>query len=383
MGHFHMPKGILAGLFLLLLLLPGLARAGGQERCAACGIFLNGKCYTCTDQVTQDKVFVCTNCEVSAPACFFCGVPVNTNDCERLPDGRVLCAREARSAILNDKDAARVCDETRDALGRLLSRFLDLPATNIAVDVIDRVHLQELFKFAGRDATCPNVWGYIETSTNGNHLAHQMSLLDGLPLDDFRATCAHELGHAWLNENLPPGRKKTLSRDANEGFCELLAYLLMRSESKERNEAQILRNAYTRGQIQLFIAAEKEFGFNDVLEWMRYGADGRLQAGAPARIHELSQPARRPEAAIASASAKPVKTTHVPAPPATLKLKAVFWSETHPTAMINNATLGPGEEGKVRLGESNILVRCVSVQRDSVRIQVQGELAPRDLALPK
>src|SRR3989454_7848018 len=39
----------------------------------------------------------------------------------------------------------------------------------------------------------------------------------GLPVAAFKATCAHEYAHSWLNENLSDERRESLSPDAVEG----------------------------------------------------------------------------------------------------------------------------------------------------------------------
>src|SRR5262249_1760233 len=142
----------------------------------------------------------------------------------------------------------------------------------------------------------PMVLGYIESETNRaptshSQLRHRISLLSALPRAQFRAVCAHELTHAWMAENLPARRKNTLGHDANEGFCELIAYLLMDSQHEEDQMKVILRNNYTRGQIDLFIAAERQFGFNDVVEWMKYGTDAALNSADLNRVRDIEPPA--------------------------------------------------------------------------------------------
>src|SRR6266705_1418331 len=87
-------------------------------------------------------------------------------------------------------------------------------------------------------------------------------LMTGLPRAELRAVSAHELSHAWVFENVPGRRKRTLSRDAHEAFCELVAYKMMSSEDDEVQKAHIRRNHYTRGQIELFIQADERYGFN-------------------------------------------------------------------------------------------------------------------------
>jgi len=205
--------------------------------------------------------------------------------------------------------------------------------------------------------------------------------MDGLPTGAFQATCAHEFGHVWLNEHLTLDRKAHLGREANEGFCELLSYLWSDSQHDERQKSLILRNLYTRGQIQLFVDAERRFGFNDVLEWMVHGTDSYLDASDPNRVRRVEGP-RQPVAthglpayAAAAAAAPP------PALPSTLVLKAVFWDPKRPLAVINDQTLGLHEEGRVHLASTNLTVRCVAIRPNSVRLRVGDSPQEQELML--
>ena len=328
------------------------------------------------DSVTEEKKQVCQDCATLSTVCFICGLPVKTNY-TRLPDGRIICARDVRTAVLDEEEAKRICREAKNSLDRLFSRFLDIPETNVTVAIVDRVHLQELFKFAGRDYVCPNVWGYTETKTNRRHIEHHISLLSGLPLASFKATCAHEYAHTWLNENLSEQRKQSLSRDADEAFCELLSYRLMESQNEEAQKKLILSNAYTRGQIHLFLEAERLYGFNDIVDWMKYGTDDRLVSDDLRRVRnvELPRTAARP------ATNFPLYNP-APAPvPDTLVLRGIYWAQERPAAMINNRTLGVNEEGKVRVGETNLTIRCLAIRQDSVRIRIVSSGEEQELRL--
>jgi len=55
-----------------------------------------------------------------------------------------------------------------------------------------------------------------------------------------------------------------------------------------------------------------------------------------------------------------------------LLLKAVFWSENHPLALINDHTFGPGEKAKVRMGTTNVLVECTSIRPNAVKVRING-----------
>ncbi len=232
-------------LWLACLALPSTLVATDSDHCAACGEVTFGKVYLVTDAVTAEKVSVCTICEAIYPNCFLCGLPAKTNapGFVRLPDGRSICARDAKTAILGEDDSLRICSEVRDGLDRLLWRFMAFPETNVTLAIVDRVHLQDLFKFAGNDYHCPNVWGYTQSSTNQGRIVHRVSVLSGLLPSWFKATCAHEYTHTWVHQHISSHRKETLGRDAEEGFCELVSYLLMDAEHDEAEKEMILRNA--------------------------------------------------------------------------------------------------------------------------------------------
>lgn len=373
-----LPKSLLWVVITLPLLAGGLF-AADLDHCAVCGEQPYGSVYRITDAVTAEKVTVCTNCEAIYPDCFLCGLPAQTNapGFVRLPDDRVLCARDAKTALLQEEESLRICREVRDQLDRVFSRFMTFPETNVSLGMVDRVHLQELFKFAGNDYHCPNVWGYTRSRTNHQHFEHQISLLSGLLPSWFRATCAHEYTHAWVREHVSARRQETLGRDAEEGFCELVAYLLMDAQGDEPQKAMILRNAYTRGQIDCFITARNQYGFNDVLDWMQYGEDEQLSPEDPTRVHRLATPARQtatyPTLNGGRAEAAPAPTN--------LVLKAVFWSEKAPLALINNHSFSPQEQAKVRLGDTNVTVRCLSIRPDGVTIRVEGSTRDQVLLL--
>jgi hypothetical protein len=365
--------------FLTLFAGRELSRAGETEQCFVCGASITGAFYKLEDKVTLEKRNVCKDCETSFPACFVCGLPAGTSTPGRqlLSDGRVLCARDAGTAVLQVDDAVRVCRETWERVERMFSRFISFPQNNVRIRMVDRVHLLELFKSVGNDYESPNVWGFTQTTNIGPRFEHQISVLGGMPVSFFQATCAHEYAHTWINENLNDSRRRTLSKDAEEAFCELVAYLFADSLNDAEEKARILKNGYTRGQIDLFITTEQQFGFNDIAEWIKSGADDRLDKDDPARIRKVITPQR-----IAQAPSAPRFYPLPPSPAAqNLTLKAVFWDQTHPTALINDHTFALNETGKVRLGNTNVVVRCLAIRKEAVRVQIAGSGQEQELFL--
>ena len=193
------------------------ALAGDGVHCDICGQPFGAQFYLLTDKVTGERKQVCDKCVKVTDVCFACGLPVPTN-ATRLPDGRVLCERDAKTAVLNDDEARRICSQTIDDLNHVLSRFASFPLKNVDVEVVDRVTLTELFKAPGNDFDCPNVLGYTLSASNHGVVRHRISLMSALTATQLRAVCAHEVSHAWIYENVSSLRRRELGRDAHEGF---------------------------------------------------------------------------------------------------------------------------------------------------------------------
>jgi len=348
------------------------------EKCAVCGEDIAGDTiYIFTDKLSLEKKHLCFDCSILPDLCFVCGMPVKRNFV-KLPDGRVICERDAKNCVLDAKEAKGISASVCDEMDRVFSRFTAFP-TNVDVSIVDRVNLLALFKVPGNDFECPNIQGYFRPRTNHNVLRYQVSLMSALLRGDLKATCAHELSHAWVAENVPADRRETLGEDAEEGFCELIAYLLMDSENEQDEKKVILRNNYTRGQIHLFIAAEKAHGLNDVLDWMKWGTASELDADEPNRIREVAIP----RAKSVPAQSAPVYIAMPTPAPDTLELKGISGTKGHALVLINDQTLAVGETAKVRVGKTNMLIRCLEIRDDSARIQIVDSKEERNLSLGK
>jgi hypothetical protein len=311
--------------------------------------------------------------------CFRCGLPVK-KDYTELPDGRFLCARDVKNAVLDDDEAKQTILEVQSTLDRLFSRFVTFPATNLQTAVVDRVNLMALFSLPGHDYECPNVLGYTQSRTNNGKFEHKISVLSGLPKGELRAVCAHELTHAWVFENVPAVRMKTLGGDAHEGFCELVAYLLVSSLGDEDDKRNILQNRYTRGQIDSFIEAEQRFGFNEIVDWMKYGQDAALHKEDLNRLRNLNVPVRTPASAPSFSGYGGVPAATASSPKGFV-LKGISFTRNHPLAMINDGTFEVKEEGTVHVGGTNAVIRCMAIGPNSARILIVKSGEERDLAI--
>ena len=324
------------------------------------------------------KVLVCSDC-IKLPLCSICGLPVNNNGLA-LPDGRFLCARDAKTVVLKADDARQICGQVKDDIDRLFSRFTSFP-TNVDVSVIDRIDVDSMFYTKGNGLESPDLLGCIRPETVNNETRYKMSLLIGMPLAQLKETCAHEYSHAWVGENVPKERRARLGRDAEEGFCELVGYLLMDSQGEEVEKKRVLQNHYTRGQIDLFLEAEKRYGFDQVLDWMKYGVAAQLEAGHVDQLRDVKMPAAR------SAARNPARETNnndtnPPAPvPATIKLQGILWGN-RPVAIINGCSFLANDLKPVKIGGTNVTIRCLEIRKTSVRIQNVDSGKEQELSLP-
>ena len=157
----------------------------------------------------------------------------------------------------------------------------------IAIDV------NSMFNTEGNAFESPDLLGCIRPGTVNDQTRYKMSLLTGMPLAQLKETCAHEYSHAWVGENVPKERHARLARDAEEGFCEMVGYMLMDSQNEELEKKRVLQNHYTRGQIDLFIEAEQRYGFDEVLDWMKYGVAPRLEAGHVDELRDVRMPSAK------------------------------------------------------------------------------------------
>jgi hypothetical protein len=351
---------------LTCFLAPAAVGAVPEGHCAICGKRIEKRVYICEDKVTGDKVHTCEAC-AELPSCYVCGLPTG-DDRVILPDARILCLRDSKSVITDEREALGICEDLKNSLDRQFSRFTVFPETNVTMAIVDRVNLIALFKIPGNDNDCPNIVGYTNPETNQFGRGYSISIMSGLTQSELKSTCAHEFGHTWIFENVSKDRQRRLSPDAKEGFCELVSYLLMDSQGDRAATSLIRSNLYTRGHIDLFIEAERRFGFNEVTDWMRYGEDRQLRANDLGRIRSLVTPQQTNT--TTSARAVPVARMIKPSTPDKLILQGVTWSKTRPMAMINGHTFLAGEEAKVPLGSSNVVVHCLGIRPDDVEIQL-------------
>lgn len=360
----------------LLILSAAAVFSAPTPKCRVCDQPITGKFYFAADRAHGGKVEVCAECGKLEERCFACSLPVKSGQ-TALSDGRLLCVRCAPEAIREDDETRRICLETREELDRSYARFLTFPATNIVLLVVDRFTLESLFKAPGYARQCPSVFGATQShAVKDRRQVHSISVLSSLSKPRLEAVAAHEFGHAWLNENLTPQRRAALSPDAIEAFCELIAYQLMVEHREAFEQASIKENPYTRGQLQAFLAAETRHGFNAIVEWLRSGETAKLDAEDPDAVRAVREPGPASRMPSTEYVAPPV------ALPDRLTLKGISGSAGKRLALINDKTFATLEVARVRLAQTNLLVRCLEIRTNSVLIQMEATGARQELFLP-
>ncbi len=364
-----------------VILVAQLSEAAG-DRCAVCQKEIRFTIYTWTDKVTRMKLLLCGACVELPDNCYLCSVPLLKNF-TTLPDGRMICRRDVGSVVLDDQEAAVICEKVKEDLDRQFIRFITIPATNVTLQLMDRVKLQELFKIIGNDFTCPNTLGCTETLTNGGQRSFAISILSGQPREDVMTTCVHEYAHTWILENVPPARLKKIGKDAVEGFCELLSYLFAEQQGLAAGKSNILANYYTRGQIHLFIEANQRYGFADIVDWMRSGADPLLRSDDLRRVRQLEDVSLPTITNTTTNHSKPARPLALEAPiaprPPHLILQGIIWSKTQPMATISGRNFDLNQEATVLLRDGPVTVRCLEIHPASVVLQTNH--APERLEL--
>ena len=350
--------------------------------CHTCGQPIQGEFFMAKEKARGGKAEICAECVNLKTRCFSCSLPVKTNY-TTLPDGRHHCKYCAKEAITDDEEARKVCWEAHDGLERLFARFLSFPRTNLSVTVVDSFTLDSIFKSPGYAKQCTSVLGATRTMVvggqNGQTYIHAISVLSGLSQSQLEAVAAHEFAHVWLNENLSKTRWATLSKEAVEGFCELIAYDLMQDRKYPVEMEKIKESPYTAGQLEAFLAAESLHGFNAVLDWIKAGETPKLDATDPDGIRAVrEQPTtpnstRPPYYSFASTSA----------PPSTLTLKNISGVPPRRLAIINDRTFATGEQARLTLAMSNVVIRCLEIRSNSALIQLEGTGVKQELFLPR
>ena len=365
---------MMRALLLFLLLLAGAFVVSGEtaQRCSVCQSRISGQFLWYSAPALAEKQPVCEPCSKLDTKCAVCSLPVR-NHGRKLDDGRWLCTKDFETGIFSQADALRIYEEMRRDLQAILAGTGVLPSRNISVTLVDGTQLKKSHQAMPSEHEDRSLLGLTRTRiAPGRQFQHNIYLLNGLGRARLAAVAAHEYTHTWLHENVPAER--ALDRDTVEGFCELVAYKLMTSRKEEVEKKVILANAYTRGQVNAFIQAEASHHFHRIINWVKTGKDEVLPATDTAGQLALRDDGPAP-------ITWPPPLSQPTAVPDTLLLRGISTTPNRRYALINDCTLTKNEKGRVRVGTSNVVVRCVDIRARSAVIQIEGNTSTKELFL--
>lgn len=343
-----------------------------DDPCPACGKKFGEKAYALIRKGQEEPVHVCGDCVKLDTFCYICGIPVK-DKLMRLADGRLLCEKDTKQAVLDPFEARNIFDEVKRDAQTILSRSGALPNHNISLVLEAKERLDK----SGSNLISAHedrlLMGLTRSTQRGaNEFEHTIYLLHGLTRDRMKVVAAHEYGHVWLHENV----RRKLNQDTVEGFCDWIAYKVIKEKDLPNETRILLASDYSHGQLQAFVMAEDGKSFYRVIQWVKDGIDPEIDFRRLERILQLREQTTEP-AAFSFAFAPPPPRSA----PTNLVLKGLSGSKTRRFALINNSTFALNEQGKVQLGDSNVVVQCVAIGDNAVTIQVAGESATRTLAL--
>jgi len=345
----------------LLLLFCGLISAGADPlRCAVCNQTITDKFVWQISHLSLDKRSVCLPCSKLTTLCFVCGFPVKSYT--TLEDGRLICEQDAPTGLTSPQDAEQIFRETKRDVMRILAGAGVLPDRNVKVLLVDKRQMERAAGPLGKGHAKQTVTMGLTSSrlVKNDDWEHTICVLDHLPPSRFAAVCAHEYSHAWIAENVRKGRK--LDADSMEGFCEWISYKVMSQRNEALEKKIILENEYTRGQIDAFVKADENFRSYEVIKWIKEGVDNQIDSKDPSRVLALE---REP--------AGPLWITSAPSPvPSTLMLRGISGSANRRFALINDRTLLTNETAKVRVGDTNVVLKCLAIGTNWATVRILG-----------
>lgn len=343
--------------------------------CGATVGVAQGEAYTCVvcgKRLLSGKSFrhpagpVCEICAELPSRCSLCGLPIKDNF-GKTQDGRFICKFDLPNTVQSEAEAQRLFEDVHNGLYRLTGGGLKLKYTAVAVSLFDVDYWN--FRDGNPVPETMRRLGFSQSRPTGDTLTHSVILLSGQFKSDTVSVCAHEFMHLWINENKT--RSRILEEDTLEALCELTAYKWSVSIEDLNQQQKILENVYTHGKIKILIGLEIDYGFPAILDWVKRGTNAVLDAQT---LSQLGSPriGNIPPANWAIRAQEP---------PQTLRLLGIIGSKTNRCALINNRQFFENNEKELILGSRTVLVKCLEIRADTVRISVDGTNAPITLTI--
>ena len=325
----------------------------------------NRDCRVCGKELRSGKAYrfpaglVCVECHDLDTRCIHCGLPAKTGFV-KTTDGRVICSREKKDAVMEQAQAQAIFKQVRAELWQRLGSAIQLRQSKVSVRLFD----VDYWNYRDGKPVPPELRrsGFSQSTKIGDRLNHNVLLLNGMLSDQVSRVCAHEYMHLWINENRPETRR--IEGNSVEAVCELVAYQLMGYRKRSDQQDLIRHNRYTAGKILEVIELEKEFGLKAILLWVTQGKEMQLNRDNLAQFRAASP---GPNLAFTSA---PRRT---PAQrPSQLELKGIIGTGPRRVVLINDRTFGLHDTDEVRVGDQRLKIRCLDILPDAVVVNING-----------
>lgn len=187
-------------------------------------------------------------------------------------DGRHICNICYATAVFDQKQLGKLLVKVS---GQLTSFGIKFNLRNIEIVGVDRNVLRNKAKnYTERTQGYCNsekLNRYIDKRMVDQTISHTIYVLFGVPSLVIESTIAHELMHSWIFENT----KNNLSDKINEGSCNYVSYLYLRSLNQDSAE-DLIRKLETDTDINYgkgFLEIRQQFGnksINDFLTFLKY-----------------------------------------------------------------------------------------------------------------
>jgi hypothetical protein len=158
----------------------------------------------------------------------------------------------------------------------------------------------------------------------------------------------------------------------------------MDQSGEDYEKTRIETSTYTHGQFAALHDAEQKHRLFRVIDWMLDGVDSWLEKDKLERLLVLRgdrTPIPPRSGGVPLASQSRASSAPAPAPDRLLLRGLLGTARTGQIALINDASLGPDQSARVRVGQTNVLIRCLEIRTNSVLIRIEPAGEQQELFL--
>jgi len=315
----------------------------------------------------SDHGFICRECYAIERRCWICGLPASKNFI-KMADGRFICRREARNAVVKEDDVQQLFQRTRNAVKRMTRGYMNLRSPKINVEIFS----QPVWDPDGTKSALHRQ-GLATTRMVGESFHHNVMLISGLVNTNLIGVSAHEFTHLWINENRGDHR---IEPQTMEAICEMVAYKLAQTYRHHNYMQEIRQNPYTEGRAARLLPLVERYGLKALLRWVIEGQGETPSAKDLARLRSVRAAATASMSNSGASSGSPLYSNAPQAArkkPKELELKGVIGSPGNYTAMISGAMFRAGETRTVKLEGRSVRVKCIKIEKRAVTLEVGEE----------